>query len=227
MSILKFLKAVWMYFKETKGNRSQLTPLSPWHTVTPRNTRAHSKWKISTPCGNNKTTNHFERNMVVIVFCMVIVEWEWEWEWTCFEKHLRGDLISPVTLCLPKTFTLCLLFGQKAAFRTLFLSQVIDGLDWSCCNSSGSLELRYLLIKIHKILFNNLLLFDPNDTEFHNAFFLAWFTLLKKKEEKVSEEELMYSFDLKGWVPFHSARLNHSTLIPFFKQKPSTVVQRE
>lgn len=117
--------------------------------------------------------------------------------------------------------------AKKQHLEHFCLSQVIDGLDWSCCNSCGSLEPRYLLIKIHKILFNNLLLFDPNDTEFHNAFFLAWFTLLKKKEQKVSEEELMYSFDLKGWVPFHSARLNHSTLIPFFKQKPSTVVQRE
>lgn len=40
---------------ETKGNWSQLPPLSLWHTVSPHNTWAHSKQKISTPCGNNKT----------------------------------------------------------------------------------------------------------------------------------------------------------------------------
>lgn len=49
----------------------------------------------------------------------------------------------------------------------------------------------------------------------------------RKKKEKVSVEELAYSFDLKGWITSHSATLNQSTLIPFFKQKPSTGVQLE
>lgn len=47
-----------MYFKE-RGDKRKLEPdaasLSHWHTVTLHNTRAHSKRKITTPCGNNKT----------------------------------------------------------------------------------------------------------------------------------------------------------------------------
>lgn len=58
MSILKrFSKPYGCISKspETKGNWSQTLPLSHWHTVTPHNTWAHSKRKITTPCGNNKT----------------------------------------------------------------------------------------------------------------------------------------------------------------------------
>lgn len=62
---------------------------------------------------------------------------------------------------------------------------------------------------------------------YSSAFFPVWFAVKGKKKEKVSETELAYSFDLKGWIASHSATLNHSPLIPFFKQMPSSVVQLE
>lgn len=77
----KKIKVPWMHFKELTDKRKlepvcHLSPslsLSLRHTVTPRNTRTHSKWKITTPSGNNKTQ---------LITCNVT------WSLLCFERCL-------------------------------------------------------------------------------------------------------------------------------------------
>lgn len=163
--------------------------------------------------------------MVVIVFVWCLCEWAWKW--TSEGKHLRSDLISPVTPFLPRNIHCAFTIWPKGAVRTKAISPkgklLLIMFQWCCWSPSCSLEPRSSLIKMSRFLpvkWCRLCYLTQQMTrwncELHQCFLTSLICRFKQKERKGQQKELAYSFDLKSWItlPFSYIKsVNFNTLL--------------
>lgn len=116
---------------ETKGNWSQLPPLSLWHTVSPHNTWAHSKHKLSTPCGNNKTQLITYK---ITWFLLCLCEGAWEWA-------VEENTLSCLSPCFCQRHLFCVVWLNGKVCRWCFRVIVGASSPHKCTDWTGDLHI--------------------------------------------------------------------------------------